>query len=124
MYRLTQDLSFALDILGLGKKLSVNDRINHSLYPEMIFGWCLSRIIHFIVSLRIHHPAIRILISKYDYSDAYHRMAHEVKAAAQTIAAHKGLAFIALRLTFRGSPNLAAFTLFSEMVVDLANKIR
>ena len=87
-YRLTQDLSFALDVLSLGKKLSVNDRINHSFYPEMIFGWCLSRVIHFVVSLWLHHPVSRILIAKYDYTDAYWRMAHDAKAAAQTIAVH------------------------------------
>lgn len=122
-YRLTQDLSFFLDVLGLGKRRSINDRIDHSYYSEMIFGWCLSRILHFIISLWIHHPNIRIHMSKYDCSDAYRRMAHSARAAAQTISAHLDLAFIALRLTFGGAPNPAAFTLFSEMVTDLANEI-
>jgi hypothetical protein len=93
-------------------------------YPEMIFGWYLLRIIHSsIVSLRLHYPHSRILISKYDYSDAYRRMAYSASVAAQTIAVSAGLAFVALRLTFGRSPNPPAWMLSLEMVADLANEI-
>jgi hypothetical protein len=78
-YRLTQDLKFSLTEPGV----SVNSRIDMDPYPEMFYGWCISRIIHFIVALRLHHPDKRIFISKYDYSDAYIRMAHAASAAAQ-----------------------------------------
>lgn len=40
-------------------------------YIEMIYGWCLSRIIHFIVALRLAHPLLRVFTVEYDYSDAY-----------------------------------------------------
>jgi hypothetical protein len=89
----------------------------------MIFGWCLLRIIHLIVSLQLHYPHSRILITKYNYSDACRRMAHSASAAAQTIAVFAGLTFIALRLTFGESPNPPSWTLFSEMLTDLANEI-
>ena len=59
-----------------------------SMYPEMIYGWCLLRILHFISSLRWHRPSLRILIAKYDYSNAYRRIAHSANAAAQTISVH------------------------------------
>ncbi len=60
-------------------------------------------IVHFVVSLRWHRPRTRVLIAKYDYSDAYSRVAHSAGVAAQTIAVHEGMAYLALRLTFGGS---------------------
>jgi hypothetical protein len=117
--RLTQDLSFSLT----EQNMSVNSRIDMDQYPEMFYGWCISRIIHFIVSLRLAHPQGKIFISKYDYSDAYRRMAHSATAAAKSIAVLASVAYIAIRLTFGGSPNPPSWCLFSEMVTDLANEI-
>jgi hypothetical protein len=59
-YRLTQDLSFSIS----QESCSVNDRIDMDQYNEMIYGWCLSRIVHFIVALRYQFPTDRILMSK------------------------------------------------------------
>ena len=92
-------------------------------YPEMVYGWCPPRVVHYIASLRWAYPAMLILICKYDYSDAYQRIAHCAKAAIQTIAVHEDLAYISLRLTFGGSPNPPTWCLVSEMVTDLANEI-
>ena len=117
--RLTQDSSFALTF----PKASVNERIDMDAYPQMIYGWCLSRIIHFIVALRLRHPSKKIFIAKYDYSDAYRRIAHSASAAAQSIIVIAGIAYIALRLTFGGSPNPPTWCAFSEMVTDLSNEI-
>ena len=118
-YRLTQDLSFSLS----QDHCSVNSRIDMAKYNEMIYGWCLSRLLHFIVALRLAHPDKSILIAKYDYSDAYRRMAHAGPAAAQSIAIFGKVAYISLRLTFGGSPNPPTLCLFSGMVTDLANEI-
>ncbi len=60
--RLTQDLTYSLTEEGI----SVNDRIDMSQYTEMIYGWCLLRIIHFVVALRLRHPRKRIVLAKYD----------------------------------------------------------
>ncbi|KAI2509039.1 hypothetical protein MHU86_5415 [Fragilaria crotonensis] len=120
-YRMTQDLSFSSNQNGTAT--SINDRIDMSEYVEMIYGWCLPRILHYIVAVRLKFPTIRILISKYDYSDAYRRIAHSGEAAAQTIAVHNGMAYLSLRLTFGGSPNPPTWCLFSEIVTDLANEI-
>ena len=73
-YRLTQDLSFSSD--RTAEPVSINARVDMEYYPEMIYGWCLPRIIHYVVALRIHNPTLLIFISKYDYSDAYRRIAH------------------------------------------------
>jgi hypothetical protein len=117
--RLTQDLSFPLT----SPRASVNKRIDMDEYVEMIYGWCLSRVIHFIVALRLAHPLLRIFVMKYDYSDAYRRVAHSPKAAAQSIIIFAEIAYIALRLTFGGSPNPPTWCAFSEMVTDLSNEI-
>jgi hypothetical protein len=117
--RMTQDLSFAVE----DNANSINKRVDMDAYPEMVYGWCFPRMLHFIVALRQHHPDKRILIAKYDYSDAYRRMAHDAEAAAQTLSAIGESAYIALRLTFGGSPNPPAWCAASEMVTDLANEI-
>jgi hypothetical protein len=118
-YRLTQDLSFSIS----QKNCSVNDRIDMDQYNEMIYGWCLSRIIHYVVALRSRFPTDRVLMSKYDYSDAYRRIAHSASASTQSIYVFKDIAYVALRLTFGGSPNPPTWCLFSEMVTDLANQL-
>ena len=72
----------------------------------MIYGWCLLRVIHFIVAFHLAYPLLRIFIMEYDCSDAYRRVAHSPLAVAQSIIIFAGvLAYIALRLTFGGYPN-------------------
>jgi hypothetical protein len=66
---------------------------------------------------------MRIFIAKHNYSDAYQRMAHSATAAAQSIAALLAVAYIAIRLTFGGTPNPLSWCLFSKMVTYLANEI-
>jgi hypothetical protein len=117
--RLTHDLTYSLTEEGI----SVNDRIDMSQYTEMIYGWCLLRIIHFVVALRLRHPRKRIFLAKYDFSDAYRRVAHSASAAIQSIIIFAGIAFLALRLTFGGAPNPPTWCCFSEMVADLSNEI-
>jgi hypothetical protein len=117
--RLTQDLSYSIT----EDHISVNDRVDMSQYADMIYGWCLGRTIHFIVALRLRFPNQRIFLSKYDYSDAYRRVAHSARAAVQSIIVFGSIAYIALRLTFGGSPNPPTWCAFSEMVSDLSNEI-
>jgi hypothetical protein len=117
--RLTQDLSYSISSLDA----SVNSRIKMSDYTEMIYGWCLGRVVHFILALRKEHPGKKIFISKYDYSDAYRRIHHAASAAAQSISVRDGVGYIALRLTFGGSPNPPTWCAFSEMVTDLSNEL-
>jgi hypothetical protein len=117
--RLTQDLSISIEV----EAASINARVNMEEYPDMFYGWCLLRLLHFIHALRFMFPNQRILIAKYDYSDAYRRICHSAKAAAQSIAVLAGIAYVALRLTFGGSPNPPTWCGFSEMVTDLSNEL-
>jgi hypothetical protein len=83
-------------------KVSVNDCIDMMAYEEMVYGWCLPRLIHFIVALRLKHPRKRILIAKYDFSDAYRRMTFPARAANQSILVVGDTAYLFLRLSFGG----------------------
>jgi hypothetical protein len=75
-----QDLSFSLS----QESCSVNNRIGIDQYAKMIYGWCLSQIIHSVITLQARLPSKQILVvSKYDYSDAYERIAHAESAAAE-----------------------------------------
>ena len=82
-YLITQDLSYSKTNKEV--PLSINSRIDMDQYPEMIYGWALPRIIHFIVALRLAWPLRIIFIVKYDYSDAYWHMAHSALPVVQTI---------------------------------------
>jgi hypothetical protein len=97
--RLTHDLTYASTFQGA----SVNSRIDMTKYPEMIYGWYFGRVLHFVVALRAEHPDSRMFIAKYDFSDAYRRVAHTARAAAQTILVMGQVAYVMLRLAFGGS---------------------
>jgi len=92
--RLTQDLTF--QIADPKPPTSVNNRVHMDAYPEMIYGWCLSRILHFVMALCAAFPQIAILMCKYDYSDAYRRMAHSATAARHTISVTDEIAYLCL----------------------------
>jgi hypothetical protein len=119
--RVTQDLTCAET--EKEEPISANSRIDMEAHPEMICGWCLPRIIHFTVALRLAWPGKSILVAKCDCSDACHRIAHSAEAVAQTTTTLGALAFACWRLTFGGSPNPPTWCCFSEIVTDLANEI-
>ena len=79
-YRITQDFPYSETDKDV--PLSINSRIDMDQYPEMVYGWALTRIIHFIMALRLAWPLRTLFIAKYDYSDAYRRMAHSALAVA------------------------------------------
>ncbi|MBM3301327.1 MAG: hypothetical protein FJY85_15405, partial [Deltaproteobacteria bacterium] len=117
--RLTHDLSFWI----LFKEAAINARVDLDNHPPMVYGWCLDRLLHYIVCLRFRNPGVRIYIAKFDYSDAYKRISHRPRAAAATVIVVGGVAYIHLRMAFGGSPNPAAFSCFSEMLTDLGNEL-
>jgi hypothetical protein len=117
--RFTHDLSFSIT----QHDASVNARVDISKHPEMVYGWCLLRLIHYIAALRVRHPDVRILISKFDYADAYKRISQSPRSSAASVICFGDVAYICWRMVFGGSPNPAGFSGFSEMLTDLANEI-
>jgi hypothetical protein len=64
----------------------------------------MSRILHYIIVFRLAVPGTLVLIAKYDYSDAYRRVAHSATAVAQIISTCNDYAYIYNRLTFAARP--------------------
>jgi len=69
-YRLTHDQSFEASV---GE--SVNKRVIREDLNPLYYGGCLlSRLIHYILSIRLRHPNIKILGEKSDIKSAYRRI--------------------------------------------------
>ena len=117
--RFTHDLSFSITF----EEASINSRIVIEAYPDMVYGWCLSRILHRLAAMRYRHPGVKIFISKYDFSDAYKRISQSPQTSAKTVIKFGEVAYLCWRMVFGGSPNPAGFSSFSEMLTDLANEL-
>lgn len=117
--RLTHDQTFCL----LTGSESVNVLTDTSKYAELIFGYCLHRMIYQAVSLRFHYPHLRILCSKYDFAKAYRRLHYHGASAVRCIAVFEHLAYVMLRLSFGGKSCPASWCAVSELITDLANEL-
>ena len=102
--RLTHNLLFLITY----KDCSIKSQVNLEPFPEIIYGWYFLRVVHFIVSLQVSFPS-KILLTKYNYFDAFQKISHLVSAAAKTILVVAGMAYIMLCLSFGGIPNLPNF---------------
>jgi hypothetical protein len=116
--RLTHDQSFEA---SSGK--SVNSRVIKEDLPPLFYGGCLSRLIHYIVDVRLRHPAIPILGGKSDFKAAYRRVSLHGDTAAKCSIMYEKFTIPSTRLTFGGSPCLTHFCPFSKICADLANDL-
>jgi len=115
-YRMTHDQSF------LGPSgTSVNDRTIQEDLPPLVYGFCLKRIIHYIINLRSRHPKKKI--SKFDFDAAYRRCHMSASSAQESLTIVKGYLIMALRLTFGGSPCPNFWSCISESITDLCNML-
>jgi hypothetical protein len=89
-----------------------------------MFGFCLIRQIHYIVSVRLRHPTTRIFLSKSDWTKAYKRLhaTPKICLASGSLLDSETL-LVHLRLTFGGSPSPSRWSDLSEMGCDLANDL-
>ena len=117
-YRLTHDQSFEGSV---GK--SVNGRVREEDLAPLLYGGCFSRIIHYIVDVRLRHPNIPILGAKSDFKAAYRRVSLHGSIAEKCAIMCEGFALPSLRLTFGGSPCPPEFCIYSELPADLANDL-
>jgi hypothetical protein len=65
-FHMTHDQSFNTSI-----GTSVNGRVLTDQLDSIYYGGCLSRLIHYIVLIRLRHPNIKILGGKSDIKAAY-----------------------------------------------------
>jgi hypothetical protein len=117
--RLTHDQTYH----HLENEKSFNDLTNRDKVPPLIYGHCIVRILHHVVSLRFHFPGQIIFINKYDFSKAYRRIQYSGRGAAQCIAIHDNLAYLEMQLSFGGSGCPPTWCTASEIATDLANDL-
>lgn len=55
--RFTHDLSFSIT----AEDASLNARVDMSRHPEMVYGWCLLRLIHYVAALTHPYLEVRLL---------------------------------------------------------------
>jgi len=94
-FRMTHDQSFPAG----PSSLSVNSWLIIEKLSPWVFGFCLKRILHYIVSLRSHHPNTRILMSKCDFKSGYCQFNLSAQTALESITSFDELLFISLWMT-------------------------
>lgn len=117
MFRLTHDQTFEASV---GQ--SVNHRTLRDKLDPLFYGGCLSRLLHYIISIRWRHPATKI-IKRSDFKSAYRRINLHGKTVVKSTMMCGNLGLISLRLTFGGSPCSNEWCTFAELCTDLANDI-
>ena len=117
--RLTHDQSF-----HYGSEKSWNSRIGRDTLTHLRYGKALSRLIHYIVDFRHHHPDTALYISKSDYKAAYRRLHQAHHHAIQCgLILDENVILILLRMSFGGAPNPNFWSDISEMACDLVNEL-
>ena len=118
--RLTHDQSF-----DFTPGSSVNSRVIQEELLPVRYGHCIKRIINWLVAARRKYPNTKIFGCKVDWKSAYRRVHLAWQTALQTCTQlpEEDIAFLALRLTFGGSPCPAEWCTISELATDLANAI-
>jgi hypothetical protein len=117
-FRFTHDQTFEA---STGK--SINHRTLHEKLDPLFYGGCLSRTLHYIVSLRLRHPNTRILGGKSDIKSAYKRITLHGETAVRCTMMCEQYGLLSLRLTFGGSPCSNEWCIFAELCTDLANDL-
>jgi hypothetical protein len=117
--RLTHEQTFPI----LPESNSVNDRTDLLRFPEMLYGWCLSRVIHQIVAFRTYFATKRIAGIKGDFKSAYRRVHYDRTSAQQSIISFNNSLIMMLCLCFGGSGCPPTWCAVGEIIVDLANQL-
>ncbi len=117
-YRVAHDQSFDASVGA-----SVNQCTLCTHLDPLFYGGCLSRVLHYIVSITFHHPTMKILGSKSDFKSVYRWVTLHGSTAAQCTMMCEQFGLPSLRLTFGSSPCPNEWCLFSEICTDLANDI-
>jgi len=121
--RVTHDCSHEGEFSGQ----SLNSRIKEEELEPIMFGYCLSRIFHYIVNLRRRYPNKVIWLRKEDFKSAYRRMHLDAKTAKRVAIMvkinGKEYLLLTLRHPFGGKPGPSQFCLFSDIVVDTINDL-
>jgi hypothetical protein len=118
--RLTHDQAFKF-----GPETSLNNRMRMNEVNPVVFGWCLSRLLHYIVDLRRRHPHTKIFLMKTDWNRAFRRgHLSAPDAAASSCLATLQTFLLSLRMAFGGRANPSEWSNISESACDLVNALQ
>ena len=113
--------------LGKFSGQSLSSRIKEEELEPIMFGYCLSRLFHYIVNLRRRYPNKVIWLRKENFKSAYRRMHLDAKTAKRVVIMvrinRKEYLLLTLRHPFGGKPGPSQFCLFSDIVVDTINDL-
>ncbi len=118
---LTHDQTFEF-----GPEKSLNNRMRMREVNPIVFGWCLSRLLHYIVDLRRRQPCTKIFLMKTDWNRAFQRgHLSAPDAAASSCLATPETFLLSLRMTFGGRANpISEWSNISESACDLVNALQ
>lgn len=120
--RTTHNLSFEW-ISGL----SVNSMVEEGQLEEILYGHCLIRCIHIMHKMRLKHPEIAILLSKFDIDSAFRRMHSRPDHAPLFLTvlpdADGHAAYLDTRMPFGSNQGPGKFGKISETTTDIANHL-
>jgi len=102
---------------------SVNGRVIKEKLAPLLYGGCLSRLIHYIVDLCLCHPSTPILGGKSDFKAAYRRVSLHGDVSARCAIMFENYTVTSTHFTFGGSLCPSHFCPFSEICADLANDL-
>ena len=121
--RVTHDLSFPGEV----SRESVNSRVLESALEPCMFSYVLSRLVHYIVSLRSKYPTSRIWLRKEDYKSAFRRLHLDARTAMESavVVEIKKINYlvISLRMPFGGAPCPSEFALLTDIITDTINDL-
>jgi hypothetical protein len=117
-HRMTHDQSF------LGPSgTSVNLRAQQEKLPPIRYSVVLLRTIHYILDLRRRYPTVKIYLCKFDIDAAYRRCSLSSETASESLTMFDDFLFVALCMTFGGSPNPALWGVISETTTAIGNTL-
>jgi hypothetical protein len=117
-FRMTHDHTFPRPL-----NLSVNLRVQKDALPPCMYSFFLCRVLHYIVSLRLHHPSTKIYICKYDRHSAYRCCHLSVDTASECLAINNNVLLMALQMTFGGAPCPSLWGIISDTIADTCNSL-
>ncbi len=108
-----------------GSEMSVNSRTMKEFWMPCIYGTCLKWLINWTIIARKKYPNKQIMVSKIDFKSAFWHCNLSSATAIQccTKLPFKDLILLYLHLTFRGSPCLNKWWVFSKPICNLATAI-
>jgi hypothetical protein len=117
-FRMTHDQSFPGP-----SGLSINLRMIKDKLPPIMYSYVLNRTIHYILSLRTRHPQTKIFLCKVDLDSAYCRCHLSGTTAKESLTSFNNLLFMALWMTFGGSPCPSMWGYISKTMMDVGNSL-